>query len=260
MNPLLKNLLGLALIVSLGGALYLGFLITKTYDRSSEPTNFRSFTVQGEGKAVGVPDIASFSFEVITEGDTDLAALQSENAEKMNKALDFVTKKGVDKKDIKTAQYSIQPRYESTVCDYSVRGSVCPPAAIVGYTVQQTTYVKIRDFKLISPLLSGVVEGGANSVSGLQFSIDESDALENTARAEAIKKAQEKAASIAEAGGFKLGRLLEISENNGGYTPYYARTAMMDVGGGAKEASVAPVIEAGSQEINSSVSLKYEIQ
>lgn len=199
MNPLLKNLLGLALIVSLGGALYLGFLITKTYDRSSEPTNFRSFTVQGEGKAVGVPDIASFSFEVITEGDTDLAALQTENADKMNKALNFITKQGVDKKDIKTAQYSIQPRYESTVCDYSVRGSVCPPAEIVGYTVQQTTHVKIRDFKLISPLLSGVVESGANSVSGLQFAIDESDSLENSARAEAIKNAQEKAASIAKA-------------------------------------------------------------
>jgi uncharacterized protein len=260
MNPLLKNLLGLALIVSLGGAIYLGFLVTKTYDRSSEPSNFRSFTVQGEGKAVGVPDIASFSFDVITEGNTDLAALQSENAEKMNKALDFVTKKGVDKKDIKTAQYIIQPRYESTVCDYSVRGSVCPPAEIVGYTVQQTTYVKIRDFKLISPLLAGVVESGANSVSGLQFSLDEKESLENSARAEAIKKAQEKAASIAKVGGFELGRLLEISENNGGYTPYYARTAMMDAVGGSKEASTAPAIEAGSQEINVQVNLKYEIR
>lgn len=260
MNPLLKNLLGLALIVSLGGALYLGFLITKTYDRSSEPSNFRSFTVQGEGKAVGIPDVASFSFEVITEGDTDLAELQSENAKKMNTALEFTTKQGVDKKDIKTSQYSIQPRYENTVCDYSVRGSVCPPAEIVGYTVQQTTYVKIRDFKMISALLSGVVSSGANSVSGLSFMIDDASMVENEARAEAIKNAQEKAASIAKAGGFQLGRLLEISENNNGYTPYYGRTAMMDVGGGAKEAAVAPTIEAGSQDITITVSLKYEIQ
>jgi len=260
MNSLLKNLLGITLILALGGALYLGFLITKTYDRSSEPSNFRSFTVSGDGKTVGVPDIASFSFEVITEGNTDLAVLQSENAEKMNKSIDFITQKGIDKKDIKTAQYNIQPRYENTVCDYSVRGSVCPPAEIVGYTVQQTTYVKIRDFKLISPLLAGVVKNGANSVSGLQFSLDEKESLENSARAEAIKKAQEKAASIAKAGGFELGRLLEISENNGGYTPYYSRTAMMDAGAGSKEASVAPTIEAGSQEINVQVSLKYEIR
>jgi uncharacterized protein YggE len=112
---------------------------------------------------------------------------------------------------------------------------------------------------MISPLLTGVVESGANSVSGLSFMIDDATTVENEARAEAIKKAQEKAASIAKAGGFQLGRLLEISENSGGYSPYYARAEMMDVGGGAK-AAVAPTIEAGSQDINITVSLKYEIR
>ncbi len=258
MYSFIKNLLGLALIVGLVGALYLGFLVTKTYDRSSEPLNFRSFTVSGEGKSVGVPDVAGFSFEVITEGDTDLAELQTENAKKMNTAIDFATKQGIDKKDIKTSQYSIQPRYQTSNCVYG-SGKVCPPAEIVGYTVQQTTYVKIRDFKMISPLLTGVVESGANSVSGLSFMIDDATTVENEARAEAIKKAQEKAASIAKAGGFQLGRLLEISENSGGYSPYYARAEMMDVGGGAK-AAVAPTIEAGSQDINITVSLKYEIR
>jgi len=105
-------------------------MITRTYDRSSEPTNFRSFTVQGDGKAVGVPDVASFSFEVITEGDEDLAKLQSDNATKMNAAIEFVAKQGIDKKDIATTGYSIQPRYENVVCDYRA-GSVCPPAEIV---------------------------------------------------------------------------------------------------------------------------------
>jgi uncharacterized protein YggE len=117
--------------------------------------------------------------------------------------------------------------------------------------------VKIRDFKLISTLLSGVVENGANSVGQIEFAIDETDTLETGARAEAIKKAQEKAEKIAQAGGFKVGRLLEINE---GYTPapYYARSAMMDSVGSSKE-SVAPSIEAGSQEINIEVTLRYEI-
>lgn len=112
---------------------------------------------------------------------------------------------------------------------------------------------------MISPLLTGVVESGANSVSGLSFMIDDATTVENEARAEAIKKAQEKAASIAKAGGFQLGRLLEISESSGGYSPYYARSAVMDMAG-SKEAAVAPTIEAGSEEINISVSLKYEIR
>lgn len=259
MSPALKNLLGLAIIVSLAGFLYFGFVVTKTYDRSSEPTNFRSFTVQGDGKAVGVPDIASFTFQVITEGDEDLAKLQTENATKMNAVIDFVAKQGIDKKDISTTQYSINPRYENVVCDYRA-GSVCPPAKIVGYTVQQMATLKIRDFKLTSPLLTGVVENGANTVSDIQFSLDNPTEVENEARAEAIEKAKAKAKSIAEAGGFSLGRLLEISEGYISPSVSYRGGAMMDMAVGSKEAAVAPTIEAGSQEIQIQVYLKYEIR
>lgn len=259
MSPSLKNLLGLAVIASLVGFLYFGFVVTRTYDRSSEPTNFRSFTVQGDGKAVGVPDVASFSFDVITEGDKDLAKLQSDNATKMNAAIEFVTKQGIDKKDIATTGYSIQPRYENVICDYRA-GSVCPPAEIVGYTVQQTTHVKIRDFKLISPLLTGVVTSGANSVTDIGFALDNPTEIENMARAEAIEKAKEKAKNIAEAGGFTLGRLLEISEGYISPSVSYRGGAMMDMAVGSKESAVAPTIEAGSQEIQIQVYLKYEIR
>lgn len=257
MSPSLKNLLALAVIVSLAGFLYFGFSLTRTYDRSSEPTNFRSFTVQGDGKAVGVPDVASFSFQVITEGDTDLAKLQSENATKMNAVIDFVTKQGIDKKDIKTTEYSIQPRYENVVCDYRA-GSTCPPAEIVGYTVNQMATIKIRDFKLTSALLSGVVENGANTVSDIQFSLDNPTEVENMARAEAIEKAKAKAQNIAEAGGFSLGRLLEISEGYISPSVSYRGGVMMDMA--KSEAAVAPTIEAGSQEIQIQVYLKYEIR
>lgn len=48
MDTSLKNLLGLSIIITLIGALILGSLAVRTYDRTSSPTNFRSFTVQGE--------------------------------------------------------------------------------------------------------------------------------------------------------------------------------------------------------------------
>ena len=175
----------------------------------------------------------------------------------MNKAIDFVTKQGVDKKDIATSQYSIFPRYETPNCTYG-SGRACPPATIVGYTVQQSVHVKVRDFKLISALLTGVVTNGANSVSNIQFAIDDSTTIENTARAEAILKAQTKAQSIADSAGFKLGRLLEISENNS--MPYYNQPmmakGMMD---SISAAPTSPTIEPGSQEVTINVSLKYEI-
>jgi uncharacterized protein YggE len=211
MNSSLKNLLGFVMIIAIIVGTYVIFRVSQVYDRASEPTNFRSFTVSGDGKASSTPDIATFSFQVITEGGTDVAKLQKENTTKMNTAIDFVKKQGIEAKDIKTEQYSVNPKYQTIACDYTA-GKVCPPAAIAGYTVQQSVTVKIRDFNMTGKLLSGVVESGANSVSEIQFSLDNLTGVENTARAEAIEKAKEKAKSIASAGGFTLGRLLEISE------------------------------------------------
>lgn len=75
------------------------------------------------------------------------------------------------------------------------------------------------------------------------------------ARSEAIAKAKVKAQAVAEAGGFKLGRLLEISENTGGNYYYNARSVSMDVG--AKE--FVPEIAMGEEKITINVTLKYEI-
>ena len=174
----------------------------------------------------------------------------------MNAALAYVKQQGIDKKDITTTQYSIQPQYESIACVYG-SGKPCPPARIVAYTIQQSAHIKIRDFKTISTLLSGVVTNGANSVSSLSFSIDDATAVENEAREKAIEKAQEKAEAIADAAGFDLGRLIEISENVASpYNPpmMYDRLNEAKAVGGAM-----PTIEAGSQEVNVNVVLKYEI-
>lgn len=259
MRPIIKNVIGVVAILATLSLAYAAFMFIRIYDRSSEPANFRSFTVQAEGKSVGVPDVAEFSFDVITEGGNDVAKLQQENATKMNKAVEFVKNAGVDKKDITTLQYNIQPRYETYRCDYSV-GTVCPPAEIVGYTVQQTAQTKVRDFSLISGLLEGVVKNGANSVSQLQFTIDDPTALENEAREEAITKAQEKARGVAKAAGFSIGRLLSINENF--YPgPIYQRTLMAESVSMSKDmGGVVPTIEPGSQELTVQINLSYEIK
>lgn len=141
--------------------------------------------------------------------------------------------------------------------DGSVRP--CPPAEIVGYTITQSVQVKVRDFSKVGEILSGVVEEGANTVSQLSFTIDEPDAVQNEARAEAIEKAKQKAKLVAKAGGFGLGRLLDIQES--GYLPpiYYAKEAF-GRGGADMSSSVMPAVEPGSQEVTVSVVLRYEIR
>ncbi|OGF81890.1 hypothetical protein A2930_00235 [Candidatus Giovannonibacteria bacterium RIFCSPLOWO2_01_FULL_45_34] len=279
MNEKLKGYLGWAGIAFIGVLSFAVLSYVQTYANSIEPGTYRSFSVSGEGKVVAVPDVAEFSFSVITQGGKDLGSLQKENTTKVNKVIEFIKSKGVAAKDIKTQNYSVEPRYTNYSCKprpmmYELPGSSglsgagtviaypvdssCPPPDITGYTINQYVSVKVRDFTKTGELLSGVVTNGANSVSQLFFTIDDPTVLKNQARAEAIAKAQAEAKNTARAAGFRLGRLLSIDEGYGGPI-YYTKSMVADGrGGGMPEA--APTIEPGSQDITVTVNLRYEIR
>lgn len=264
MNDLKDKLPIVYAIIGLG-IMYAAITYAGAYARSIQPSSFRSFSVSGEGKVVVVPDVAKVSFSVTTEGGKDLATINTENTNQYNKIVDFLKGKNIPKEDIETTQSSVNPRYQTYNCyqTYSPTSAVrpCPPSEIVGYTVKKSVSVKIRDFAKIGEVMAGVVDNGANEVSGLNFTIDDRSKAENEAREEAIKQAKEKAETIAKAGGFRLGNLLSIDENS--VRPYYDMPMMATEAyglGGATKASPAPSIEPGSDEISVNVYLRYEIR
>lgn len=256
-NDKIKNLLFGTLILALFVTAYSVYSYSETY---ADSMMSRSFSVTGEAKLKAVPDISEFDFGVLTEGGKDVVSSQTKNTEKMNKIMDYLKSQKIEAKDIKTTGYSIEPRYQNSPCE---AGLVCPPAEIVGYTVRQNATVKIRDFKLIGDLLTGVVKNGANNVSQLRFTFDDYESLVGQVKGEAVKKAQLKAKALSRTAGFRLGKLLSIEE---AYSPY--ANAPMGFGGGAdmvmsKSAMapvVAPTIEPGSQELTASVVLRYGIK
>jgi len=255
MQEKVKNYLGVALAVS---ALMVGFAswhFVGSYADSADPFSSRALSVAGEGKVVAVPDIAEFTFSVITQGGKDLEALKNQNTEKINSAIVFLQESGIDEQDIKTQYYAIQPRYQYYDCRAS---GICPPADIVGYEVNQGVLVKVRDFSKVGDLLSGVVERGANSVSQLSFAIDDPTMVQNEAREQAIQKAKDKAEAIAKASGIRLGRLIAVEEGYPSSPIYYTKAAEGFGMGGAD--SAAPSIQPGSQEVVVNVMLRYEIK
>ncbi|MEK7504716.1 MAG: SIMPL domain-containing protein [Patescibacteria group bacterium] len=266
MNERTKNYLGWALVLGVLAIAYSAVSYVKTYDESTEPGNFKSFSVSGEGKVALRPDVAEFTFGVVTEGGTNVGTLQEQNTTKVNKAIDFLKGLGVEEKDIKTQNYSLEPRQEFSNCGrypYATGVETCPPPKIVGYTVRQGVEVKIREeqFDKIGEALSGVVANGANTVSGLNFTVDDRVQAENDARAIAIAEAKRKAEAIAEAGDFALGDLLAIDESGSPwlYDRKYGMGGDMPVSMMESVAAPAPAIEPGSQEIIVNVTLRYEI-
>lgn len=242
-----------------GGIAIFAFLALVTftylglYAKSIVP--HRTFNVSGEGKVVVVPDVAELSFGVLTEGGKDLAKLTKENNDKINLIIGSLKGSGVQEKDIVTEFYNISPRYQYFNCNPPVSGSApCPPAEIVGYSVNQNVAVKIRDIKKAGDILSAVVERGANTVSGLSFIVEDPSAIQNQARAKAIVKAKETAALMASAGGFRLGKIVSVQEGVSSPQPLTFSDKMgMGGGGGAG-------IEPGTQDIRSTIALIYEIR
>lgn len=288
MNQALKSIVGGAIAIAVLAVGYSAVSYTNSYGKSIQPSSFRSFSVSADGKSVSIPDVAQFNFQVVTQGGKDLKTLQAQNTADANKVIAFVKGQGVADKDIKTSYYNVDPRYQNYNCyeapapydskDSSVSNrtegvavsapgkasglttKVCPPPEIVGYTVTQSVDVKMRDFSKVGDIMGGVVSNGANQVGSLNFTLDDPTKAQDVARAQAIEKAKVKAEGVAAAGGFKLGRLLNISENGSNPYPMYKSYAM-DSGVSAMPASApSPTIAAGSQETSVTVSMTYEIQ
>ena len=147
--------------------------------------------------------------------------------------------------------------YQSGICStYS-----CPPSKsiLTGYDVSQTTVIKVRDLKKAGELLATIGSQNVKYLSDLTFSVDEPDAVQAQARAEAITKAQDKAKLLAKQLGVSLVKIVSFSEDNGGYYP----RPVYGMGGAdmmkVQNASVAPEIPVGEQKVTSSVTITYEI-
>jgi len=211
-----------------------------------------TITVSDKGEVYAKPDLAITTFSVVIEKKT-VAEAMKENAKKMNAVIDSVKEQGVEDKDLKTVNFNIYPRYEwyDTIQFYPQGKRV-----LVGYEVQQSLEVKIRDMEKIGDIIQGATDAGANQVGDLQFTIDNQDEFKKQARGQAIEKAKNKAEELASQLGVKLVRITNFSES--GVIPYYYGFEKA-VGMGGGEEAPAPEIETGENKIEVNVTITYEI-
>ncbi len=219
------------------------------------PSNVIS--VSGEGEVFAKADIASLSFSSQASAST-VALAQEQSTGVINKAIEKLKELGVDEKDIKTIDYSVYPKYEyeQGICvDFR-----CGPSnqKLVGYEVNQTISVKVRDVENAGTILGSLGETGVTNVSGLSFTIDDEDALAREARKMAIEKAVEKAEQLADDLDVDLVRIVNFSENDGGYPPVYFRTEALNQG--AADSKAEPNLPIGENKVVSQVTITYEIR
>lgn len=205
------------------------------------------FTVSETGEATGVPDTALIGFGVIKQAATVEVAQKQVN-EVINRITDDLKKLGVEEKNIKTTGYSVNP-------DYDYKSGT---QKINGYNVAASIEVKLKPVEKANMAIDIATKNGATNVGGVQFVLNDEDQkkLEDEARLEAVKKAKEKAKSLASAAGIKLGRVVDVQETGNTPMPMYGGRGSGDLIQKAEE--IPTELNPGENKISITITLSYE--
>lgn len=175
--------------------------------QEQEPTP--RIMVSGEGTAALAPDMAILNLTVTREADTAREALDA-NTEAMAKVLEAMKAEGIEDRDLQTADFSIEPKYQFP--ERKASGEQDPPR-IVGYFVRNGLTVRVRDLERVGDILDRSVTLGVNQGGQVSFTNDDPSEALTDARIKAVQEAMAKAKTLTETAGVGLGKVLEISES-----------------------------------------------
>jgi uncharacterized protein YggE len=217
-----------------------------TINQEAQPAS-RTLNVNGLGTSSITPDIAYIYIGVHNEGTTASEAVNA-NKTQTNAVVDAIKKAGVDKKDIRTTNFSIYPSQQ-----------YAPDGKLTGttYMVDNTVYITVRALDSLGSLLDDTISAGANSVNSIQFDVADKTAALKEARVKAVKDAKTQAQELADAAGITLGDIQSISFYDN--TPIPMTTGGKG-GGGAMAADATVPIQPGQLTISVSVSITYGIK
>lgn len=211
-----------------------------------KPMN-RVITVSATGNVEAVPDIAHVSSGVSTEAKTAREALTA-NTETMAKVIAGLKENGIEAKDIRTSNFTINPQM-----DYTGDGK---PPVLRGYRVDNAVTVTVRDIRKLGDLLDQIVTIGANQAGQLSFEVSKAEELKDEARKTAVANAQRRAKLLAEATGAELGKVVHISED----VSYSGPQPVMYEARALKSAAAPVPIEQGSQQLEARVTIIWELK
>ena len=211
-----------------------------------EPAMDQTVSVTGVGKVTLTPDRVTFSAGVQTTAPS-LGAATSENGQRMAAVIAALKAAGATDKELRTSGLNIYPQQAQLENR---------PPKIVGYQVSNMVTVTGRDPAAASKLVEAAVNSGANTVSGIQFTVSDPARGRDQGLQAAFADARSKAETLAKAAGRTIGRALAITEGGATMPPVPRPMYRM-----AEQAMLSSVpVEAGAEELAFTISVVFELQ
>lgn len=220
-------------------------LTAATVPAPTGATSGARVTVTGTATVEGTPDTLTVQLGATTNAPSATGALDENNREVA--ALEAVlVAEGVAKPDMQTSNLSLQPNVDNS-------------GKVTGYQASDDLTVTVHDLSRAGEIIDAAAHAVGNDVQidGISFSVSNTSALLATARVEAVRDAQTRAAELAAAAGATLGPVVSIvdQEQQGGnvVTP----GASFAVHGSG--ATPVPV-QGGSEQLSVQVQVVYALR
>lgn len=215
---------------------------------NTAPADTTGITVTGRGEIEAPSDTGFVNIGVqvtaVSVGEARTRAAAAADA-----VIKSIKGNGVDSKDIKTANLSIQPQY-----DYKSGNE----PRITGYTVTNTVEAKVRKLDNFSKIIDEAVKAGGNDarLQSIRFGIEDNEKLLEQAREAAMKDAKKKADQLASLGGVSLGSPIAISETQSNNPPI----ALAQAGAKLQSSDAPTPIEPGTGTVAVQVSVRWSLK
>ena len=205
----------------------------------------RTISLSATGTVNAKPDTAHISTGVVSDSEAARTALEV-NSAAMKRIISELKKQGLKEEDIQTTNFSVSPRYQ--------RFKDNRPPQLIGYRVNNSVRIRVKDLAKLGAILDTVVTLGSNQIGGISFSVSKADEFRDKARADAMRRAIAKAELYADAAGIELGEIISIRESSSFAQPRrsFARAAI-------KSAAEAVPIEAGEQSLRVRIDVSWEL-
>lgn len=214
-----------------------------------------TLSVRGEAILRVDPDQVTVSIGVLSEARQAKQAL-AKNSQAMQKVIAAIVDLGLSKKDYKTRQLSVQPKWSARPRDSS--SSRWRPE-IIGYTVTNTLQVTTGKLALVGDLISVATVAGANQIQSIRFGLSNPREYRSQAIAKAVANARADADTAAQAAGTEIDGIKTLHLDHAASVEKVQDQSLMMRSAVAAEAAAVPPVNPGEVTIRASVSVVYRL-
>jgi hypothetical protein len=189
-----------AILISLVPVLLLPALVSGASAQAAPAVPMNTIYAGADGKFEAPPDTAVLRMDVSSQQNTSREAYDkiAAAAERVRQAL---RNNGLDPKVAQVGFYAVQP----------VINWKDPKRKVVGYRVDTTITLKLRDFSKIGPITDQLADIEEAQSQSLSYTLEDIEQAKSKAAEDALRKARNQANAVATAGGRTLGELLQAS-------------------------------------------------